>query len=171
MEDNSEINGLEESVRLQANSIDNLLRGLTLMSDQISQRPTKKKVWRIVTGAVGLVLVVVLAFSALAYDSSHNVLDKINGCLDPQEECAQQSEAASQQIRGQIVCNQEKIMYFIYPQDYVPLPFCVDIINTEIDRNIEAGVDASGTPKLEVPEGIVQVVPLKDTFGQAFPTE
>lgn len=155
---------LVEVLDRQNENIDRLTSGLAVMSDQLSKRPTKKFVGWVAAIVASIVLSLSVGLSYAGYDSSHKTFEQIAGCIDPEGECAKAGAAQSQQVRGQIVCNQEKIVYFLDADTYDPLPFCADIINTELDR---LGPPVSDMiPKVEVDPSVTQVVPLKDTFAE-----
>lgn len=162
--DTNSIDGLVESTKLQAANIEMLVGGFAQMGDQLQERPTKKGVWKIVSAVAAVLIAIVLTLSYLSYDSSHNALDEIKGCTTPGAECYEQDEADSKIVRGQIACNQEKVLYFVYAEvGYEPLKFCAELINTEIDR-LGGGVGETTFEKVDVKPGVLQVPPLKDTF-------
>lgn len=147
----------------QSSNMDKMIDAISDLNKEIEQRPTRKNVYKIM-GLVGVITIgMILFLSYLAYHSSVDSLRQLNDCIDPSGECAKQGAANSTQIRGQIVCNEEKVLYFVAPKSYKPLPFCIDVINSEIDRGA-GGLPKGTIPKLPVPKDVTQVVPLKDTF-------
>lgn len=136
----------------QAQSINALTAGFAVMGEQIEERPTRKRVRRV--GFI-VVAVLVLLFSVamfFTYQSSHHAFQEIKSCTDPSGECAQKGQEGQAQAIGQIVCNQEKIVYFT-DDSYTPLPHCVVFINSEIERS-----DRDVAP-LEVPADVPQINP------------
>lgn len=160
--DTESIDGLVESTRLQADNIENLLEALEVLGDKVEERPTRKGVWKITAIVGALILTAVLTLAWLSYDSSHDALEQIKDCTTAEGECAQEQAANSSQVVGRIVCNQEKVVYFIEPEFYEPLPFCADIINSEIER--VGGILGETIPLVEVDPSVPQITPLKDSF-------
>jgi hypothetical protein len=139
----------------QSEMVGALVGGLELMNTQIQDRPTKKGVQRLVAVVAGAIVALMVTFSALAFVSSNEALNEIKSCTTPSGECAQRGQEGQTQAIGQIVCNQEKIVYMI-DAEYTPFPYCVQFINNEIERT------HLDVPKLPVPDDVPQIV-LDDT--------
>lgn len=149
---------LTEITQRQSKNISALTETVSTLFTQVKTKSSKKSSFGFSLILTGLTLILlVLMFFPLK--TTNNV---IKDCTNPTGKCAQQALANNAVNRGQIICNQEKILYFVRPTTYKPLPFCIDIINAEIDRGA-AGIPDK-LPYLDVPKGTDQIPTLKVTF-------
>ena|SRR5688572_21192358 len=147
----SEIDQLAVVVAAQSHNIQELLGAVSIYAEQLDERPTKSGVWKIGGAIAGLVVAFIMFLSWLAYSASDDSLAEIKSCTTPTGECARRGAESQTQAIGQIVCNQEKIVYF-FDDSYAPFDYCVQFINNEIERT---GVDALPLP---VPGDVPQIV-------------
>jgi len=160
------VNDLLAITRTQYDNIEKLTETIRDIKDQVDERPTTRRVYKL--GAIlGFILVGVFAVvTYLTYDSSTQTLTQLKECIDPTGECAEQSAAASKVVRGQVICNQEKVLYFVYGPEglYEPLPLCNELINTEIDRLAEIDKVPEGIERLPIDPDVEQIPSFKEDF-------
>lgn len=149
---------LLDITKKQSDNISTLSTTVGSLFTQMGSKSSKKTSFgfSLIMTALTLIVVVMMFFGLQTTNNA------INGCTNPTGKCAQQTLANNAVNRGQIICNQEKVLYFVRPDSYKPLPFCIDVINAEIDR-AAAGTPGK-TPRLTVPKNTDQIPTLQTTF-------
>lgn len=149
------LDALLKTTQAQSGFIEDLAQTVETLAEQVDKRPTKSFMYKVGGAVAAVVVALVLFLNIASYQSSNDALDRIESCTDPEGECAQRGAQGQVQAIGQIVCNQEKIVYFA-DETYTPLPYCAVFINTEIERT------DTDLPPLKVETDIQQINPLTE---------
>lgn len=156
------VDDLLNITREQSDNINKLTGVVAQLAEDVQERPTKKSLYKVLSWTGAIMLVIVLMLSSASYLDTHKTLDVIEDCTNPTEDCAQNNAELARINRGQVVCNQEKVLFFVY-ETYEPLKPCYTIINSEITR-LSAEVVGS-RELLVIPEDVPQIPPLKEDFA------
>lgn len=131
----SQYDALLESNRIQSDNIAALTDLVSDVIEDVGKRPTKSVLYRALAAVGALLVAIIISLNYASYQSSHDSLNEVKSCTTPEGECAKRGQASQAEAIGSIVCNQEKVVFFLAPETYEPLPNCFEFINYEIERN------------------------------------
>jgi hypothetical protein len=138
----NELDNLVLTQNEQNKNIGELAKVVSTLSDQVEKRPTKRVLYRLLAALTAVVLTLSIGLNYGTFAFSKNSLDKIESCTTPEGECTKRGAESQTAAVANIVCNQEKVVYLL-DTSYVPLEYCAEFVNFEIDR---IGADAPRVP-------------------------
>jgi hypothetical protein len=154
---------ITEATARQSQNIGILAGAVEKLAEQVDDRPTKKSAYglSLLIGAVTLLLVGAMFLGVRdVSQSNQSILHDLQSCIEVEAEgtCAEEGQERTALAVATLNCNVEKVVYFIEPS-YLPLEYCYEYINAEVEKQKEGGSPVGDVPKLDLKkvEGIPQV--------------